>query len=163
MKKRYIYSVLFGVPGLVIALVFAFLVFGAGAGFLWIFVYGDNPWPASAEKILPALFVVAFLAAWLMFTVAGFIFGKRLESKPGLSGRHILASVVATLVPVVLMVLHQYSVGNIGTKHVSVICSDFCRSKGYSASVMPPRDSNDRTCTCLDSDGSEAIKTLLDK
>ena len=157
MKKRYIYSVLFGVPGLVIALVFAFLVFGAGAGVLWIFVYGDNPWPASAEKILPALFVGAFLTAWLVFIVAGFIFGKRLESKPGLSGRHILASVLATLVPVVLMVLHQYSVGNIGTKHVSVICSDFCRNKGYSASVMPPRDSNDRTCTCLDSDGREEI------
>ena len=163
MKKRYIYSVLFGVPGLVIALVFAFLVFGAGAGFLWIFVYCDNPWPTSAEKVLPALFAGTFLTAWLMFIVAGFIFGKRLESKPGLSRRHILVSVLATLVPVVLMVLHQYSVGNMGPKHVSVICSDFCRSKGYSASVMPPRDSHDRTCTCLDSDGSEAIKTLLDR
>ena len=95
MKKRYIYAVLFGVPGLVMSLVFAFLVFGAGAGFLWIFVYGDNQWPASAEKILPALFALAFLAAWLMVTAAGFIFGKRLESKPGLSGRHILASVVS--------------------------------------------------------------------
>lgn len=162
MKKRYIYAVLFGVPGLVISLGFALLVFGAGAGFLWIFVYGDNPWPAPAEKLLPALFALAFLAAWLLVTVAGFIFGKRLESKSGLSGRHILGSVVATVIPAVVIILHQYGVGNLGTKHVSVVCGDFCRSKGYSASVMPPRDSNDRTCTCLNSDGSEAINISLD-
>ena len=158
MKKRYIYAVLYGVPGLVVSLLFAFFIFGVGAGALWIFVFGDDPWPASAEKILPVLFALVFLAAWLAVLVAGFREGKRLENTPGLRKRHVLISIAATAVPVALLVLQQWSVGNIGAKPDSQLCSDFCREKGFPTSAMPPRNTNERTCICLDGNGREVVK-----
>jgi hypothetical protein len=162
MRKRYIYVMFFGVPGLVVALIVAFFVFGAGAGFLWIFVFGDNPWPASAEKILPALFALVFLTAWLAVLIVGFRVGKRLENVPGLDRRHVLVSIAATAVPVALVVLHQWSVGNIGARPDSLLCGDFCSKKGFSASAMPPRNSKDRTCICIDDQGREAVKVPMD-
>jgi hypothetical protein len=42
MQKRILYSILFGVPGLVLALEVAWLVAGLTAGILWLAVYGDR-------------------------------------------------------------------------------------------------------------------------
>jgi len=79
MKKRYLYSLLFGIPGFFVALIISFLLFGVTAGVLWVFVFGDNPWPSFTEKILPGLFVLAFLVAWIIFIGIGFVIGRRLE------------------------------------------------------------------------------------
>lgn len=162
MRKRFLYALLFGVPGLPVALLIAFAVFGAAAGALWIFVYGDNPWPASAEKLLPVLFVAGFLAVWLLFVIAGYSTGKKLESNPDLNFRHIAVSAVATIVPVVLIALHQLGVGNIGPKSATVQCSEYCRAKGYAASGMPPKNSGISVCSCFDDRGREAVKVPLD-
>ena len=158
MKKRYIYSILFGVPGFFVSLTITFIIFGATAGFIWIYVYGDNPWPKSTEKVLPVLFVLTFLVLWISSIILGLITGRNLEGNLSLQKSHILASIGATTLPIVLITLYQLSVGNIGPKSDSTLCSEFCGGKGFSVSGMPPNDSGERTCSCFDSDGQEAIK-----
>lgn len=62
MKQRYLYVLLFSVPALLAAALIALFLFGVAAGALWIFVYGDTSWPASAGKVLPGIFIVACVA-----------------------------------------------------------------------------------------------------
>jgi len=161
MKKRYLYSILFGIPGFVVSLLAAFVIFGVMAGFLWIYVHGDNPWPRSAEKMLPVFFTLTFLVLWVASMIAGFITGKRLEDAPGFNRKHILVSAGATALPLALIVLHQFGVGNIGPKSAGRLCSEFCNGKGYPASGMPPKDTGDSTCSCFDGNGKTAITRSL--
>ncbi len=71
MKKRYIYSVLFGIPGLILSVYLSFVASGITAGILWIFVFGDNPWPAWYEKVFLVLLALIFLTVWLASVIAG--------------------------------------------------------------------------------------------
>ena len=76
MKKRYLYALLFGLPGLFIAGIVSILGFAGLAGILWLYVFGDNPWPAYVQPILAALFILAVLFLWLVFIILGFFIGK---------------------------------------------------------------------------------------
>jgi hypothetical protein len=162
MKKRYLYSLLFGIPGFFVAVIISFVVFGVAAGILWVYVFGDNPWPAFTEKILPSLFGLVFLITWIAFIVIGFVIGKRLEKEVRLNKGHMLISGGLTLMFILFIVLQQFSVGNLGPKSESVICSDYCSLKGYSGSGMPPQNSGDRSCSCYDNFGNEVLKVPLD-
>ena len=162
MKKRYLYSLLVGIPGFFVAVIISFAVFGVAAGMLWLYFFGDNPWPASTEKMLTGLFALTFLILWISSITIGFVIGKRLEKDPQLNKSHILISSGLTILCILAMVLQQLSVGNIGPKSDSVLCSDFCSLRGYSGSGMPPTDSGDRTCSCYDNLGNEALKVPLD-
>ena len=162
MKKRYIYTFLFLVPGALLSLIAAAAVSGATAGFLWIFVLGDNTWPTFAEGGLALLFPLTFLGLWIAAVVAGFMTGKKLEANPALNKRHLLVSIALTVAPLLFIVLHQLRVGNIGPKPDSLVCGDFCAEKGYSTSGMPPRDSGDRSCICYDDSGNEIIKVPME-
>ncbi len=71
MKKRNVYSILFGMPGFFISLILSFVIFGAAAGLLWIFVFGDEPWPASTGIILPIIFALVFLTVWTACIAVG--------------------------------------------------------------------------------------------
>ena len=50
----------------------AFLMFGtaAVAGFLWIFVFGDDPWPAWVEPTLNIAIPIVGLVLWAVFSRA---------------------------------------------------------------------------------------------
>jgi hypothetical protein len=162
MKKRYLYALLFGVPGLFVAGISSILVFAAFTGILWLYVFGDNSWPASSETILSILFVAVFGALWVGFIALGYLVGKKLERDPLLNRNHMLISAVLTLMFILLMVFQQWRVGNLGPKSDTVLCSEFCTQHGYSGSGMPPQISGDRTCSCYDGSGSEALKVPLD-
>jgi hypothetical protein len=162
MKARYLYSILFGVPGLVVALVVSFVIVGMAGGVLWLFIFGDDPWPAYAETILAVLFALVFLTTWLASLIAGFIIGKRFEQKPALNKKHVLASITVTVLFILLIAFQQISVGNLGPKSDGERCMDYCIQEGYSASSLPARDSGDRSCSCLDESGNETIKVPLD-
>jgi hypothetical protein len=84
MKKRYLYCLLFLAPGALLSLIAATAITGTTAGFLWIFVFGDNTWPTIVERGLALLFPLTFLGLWIAFVGAGFMTGKRLEVDPGL-------------------------------------------------------------------------------
>ncbi len=163
MKKRYLYSLLFGVPGFFVSLLIAFVIFGIAAGFLWLYVFGDDPWPSSTEKILPILFILSFLGLWSASIIVGFVIGKNLEEESELNKQHIMVSVGVTIIPIVLMILYQWRVGNIGPKSDSVLCSEYCRDKGYSGSGMPALNSGEKSCSCFDSHGKEVIKTPMEE
>lgn len=163
MKKRFLYALLFGLPGFFVSGIISLLVFGASVGVLWLFVFGDNPWPSSIDTILPILFMFAFLLLWVGSIAIGYAIGKRLEANPVLNKNHILISMGLTGLFILFIVLQQFSVGNIGPKSDSVLCSDYCIQQGYAGSGMPPRDSGDRTCSCYDSAGKEALKVPLDE
>lgn len=162
MKKRYIYALLFGIPGFLISLGLSVGFSGFGAGILWLFVFGDNPWPAYSGTTLVVLAAMVFLAAWIASIAAGFLIGKRLEKNGALNKSHIFASVGVTVLIVLFFFFQQWSVGNLGPNPESARCMDFCIQEGYSASSTPPQDSGERTCSCLDEAGREAITVPLD-
>jgi hypothetical protein len=162
MKKRYLYSILFGVPGFFVSLIISFLIVGGVVGVLWIYFLGDDPWAESTGTVLSILFALTFLIAWIAVIIAGFAAGKKLEKDPVVNKTHILISVGLTLLFILFIVLQQWSVGNIGPKSEAELCNDFCAHEGYSASGMPSKDSGERTCSCFDDSGSEVLKVPLD-
>ena len=162
MKKRYVYTLLFGLPGLFVAGVFSILLFGGLAGLLWLYVFGDNPWPPFIEQVTSILFVLTVLGLWLVFLVIGYVVGRRLEKDPGLNGNHVLISVGLTTIIILLMAYHQWRVGNLGPASGSALCSDFCTQHGYAGSGMPPENTGDRICSCYDTSGNETLRIPLD-
>ena len=163
MKKRFLYALLFGAPGFFVSGIISVFAAGASLGFLWIYIFGDNPWPASTETALAIVLILTFLILWIAFVIIGYVIGKRLENDPGINKKHILISGGLTFLFILFIVLQQWSVGNLGPKSDTVRCSDYCTRQGYSASGMPPLNSGDRTCSCYDSSGNEALKVQLDR
>jgi hypothetical protein len=162
VKKRHLYALLWGLPGLLVGVIATMFVVGGLAGMLWLFVFGDNAWPSFAGPVLMALGIVVFLLSWIGLVRIGYRLGKRLETVPGVNWSHVLLSIGLTVVFVLLIVGQQFSVGNLGPKSDSVLCSDYCYQRGYSGSGMPPADSGERSCSCYDASGSEAIEIPLE-
>ena len=162
MKKRFLYVLLFGIPGFFVAGITALVLFGASLGVLWLFVFGDNPWPTGTEATLSITFVLVFLTLWFGSMFAGYYMGKRLEKDSALSWAHIFLSLGLTAVLLLLIVFQQWSVGSLGPKSDSVLCSNYCAAHGYSGSGTPPQNSGDRTCSCYDGSGNEVLKVPLD-
>ena len=102
-----------------------------------------------------------FLALWTATVVLGYLTGKRPETSPGLNRQHVVASAALTIAPVLLLVQHQWSDGNLGQRTDSLACRDLCLAKGYPASGMPPKDSDERVCICYDS-GQEVLRVPMD-
>jgi hypothetical protein len=162
MKKRYLYALLLGIPGFFIAVIATMFAFGGLAGMLWLFVFGDNPWPSSTGPILVTLGIVTFLLSWMGLAGLGYRLGKRLEPDPDVNRKHLLFSVGLTVLLILFILGQQFSVGNLGPKSDSVLCSEYCYQRGYSGSGIPPADSGERTCSCYEASGNEAIKIPLE-
>jgi hypothetical protein len=162
MKKRYLYSLLFGIPGLFVAGILSIVLFGALTGFLWIYIFGDTPWPPYAETIVSTIFILTVLILWIASIVLGYVLGKRLENDPAVSRNHVLLAAGLTTVFLLLLLLQQWSVGNLGPKSDTVLCSEFCARHGYAGSGMPPHNTGDRICSCYDDAGNDALAVPLD-
>jgi len=161
MKRRYLYVLLFGVPALLASVIISVLLFAAAAGVLWIFVFGDNPWPSSADTMLTTIFVLAFATLWLALMSVAYVAGKKQEQHAALNTRHVMGAAGTTALLVLLVVSHQWRVGNIGTKSDGVLCTEFCRDKGFAGSGMPPRDAGPAICSCFDAQGRETVKVPM--
>ena len=162
MRKRYLYALLFAVPGFLIAGTVTLLVLGASVGFLWLFVFGDNPWPPASEKNLSIVLVTTFLLLWVATLILGYLIGRRLENDSTLNRSHILLAGTVTGLLILFILLQQWSLGNLGPKSVSVLCSDYCSAQGYAGSGLPPETSGNRTCSCYDASGNEVRNIPLD-
>ena len=162
MKKRYLYSLLFGIPGLFISGMISIFAFGALLGILWLFVFGDNPWPAFWEAIASVLFIFFTLALWAGCILLGYFVGKRLEKDPTVNKTHIWISAGLTMMFLLLILFQQWSVGSLGPTSDSALCSEFCTQHGLSTSGMPPANSGDRICSCYDDSGKEVFRIPLD-
>lgn len=114
MKRRYLYSLLVGVPGIVVSVLLMHILFGVAGGALWIFVYRDNPWPARSHKAVPAIFALDVLIVWLPLLLIGFIVGKQLEQGPTWNKSHVLISAGLTLLLILFSVYYQVRIPNMG-------------------------------------------------
>jgi len=104
-----------------------------------------------------------FLLVAFNYPFVAFIAGKNQEAYASLNRKHVLASVGTTLVAVLSVALYQWSVGNIGRKSETGLCSEFCQGKGYVGSGMPPRNAGAPTCSCFDAQGREAVKVPMEE
>lgn len=161
MRRRYAYVLLFALPALLAAAIAAVLVGAAAAGGMWLFVFGDNPWPAAASTALTVLFLVVGVATWAGLLSVAYAFGKKQEERAMSVLRPAAAAVGAMVILVLLIVFQQWRVGNLGPKSVDALCSDYCRERGFTASATSPRDSGDLTCGCFDGQGQEAMKVPI--
>lgn len=157
MKRRYLYALLYAVPAFIVAAIVTVVVTVAIAGVLWIFVYGDNPWPSFVDRYSP-MFIVAVLATtWLVLLAAVLAWGRRQEARASLDRKHVYFAAGATLSLVLLVLVQQRSVGNIGPRPDVLACSDFCTARKFGASRFP----QDGTCGCYDTDGTEALRVPM--
>jgi hypothetical protein len=151
-KRRYLYVLLFAAPTFLLALIAGAMLLGASAGVLWLFVFGDDPWPSEADTLLNGVFVLATAAFWIAQLSVAYAVGKREETKASLNKTHVLISVGATVALAALIALRISNVG-LGDRPDSLVCADHCLAAGATGSGMPPRDSGDRTCSCYDAAG----------
>jgi len=153
---------MFSVPSFLASIVISFALFGAATGVLWLFVLGDDPWPASANSMLMVMLIMSCIALWVAFISVAYIAGRKQETHAAIDAKHVVVSAAATAVLLLLVVSHQWSVGNIGPRSNGDLCSEFCRDRGFAGSGMPPRNTGVETCSCFDTQGREAIKVPIE-
>jgi len=161
MKQRHLYLLLFAAPALLAALVAGMALFGAAAGMLWLFVYGDDPWPSWTEGALAAVFGLVALAIWAWLLSLAFAAGMKREAGGETRPAPFALAAGATLLLLGGIVLQQWSVGNIGPKSPGVVCAEHCATQGFAASGMPPREAGPPMCNCLDDQGRIARSVPL--
>ena len=115
MKARFSYPLIYLPLSAMSAGLVAVVFVACAAGVMWIFVYGDNEWPQAAERIVMALSVLVFAAILAFVLVALYKFGKKQESRGGLSKKHALVALIATLLLPILIFIRQWSIGAIGS------------------------------------------------
>jgi hypothetical protein len=94
--------VLIGIPAFLAALLPGLLVTGAVAGALWLFVYGDDTWPALAEIIVVGTFVSSWVLVGSLLT--RYLYRRRWIQQLTLPQLVLLATVLSVLaVGVVLL------------------------------------------------------------
>src|SRR3989339_930826 len=149
MKQRYIYSLLFGIPGIIIS-VFASILAGILAfAFLWAFVFGDNTWPAVAGLIITGTKAIAFLVSLTIMVVTGFFMGKKREVEHvSVNSGHVIISVAILVLFGTLMFTFQSA--SLSKKQNHKQCVDLCVQKGYdgNGSYLSPDNNGNTTCNC---------------
>jgi hypothetical protein len=123
---------------------------------MWIFIYGDNPWPAAAETALARLAAGVFLVVLGVLLSAAFRAGKAREQDERLAPPHLRVAIGASAVLLLALLGYQWKVGNLGPRPDWRICADFCTMRGFSGSSMPPRVAGAPSCSCIDGKGSAA-------
>jgi len=161
INRRHVYVLLFAVPAVLVSIIAAALMLAASAGALWLFVYGDDPWPDTANVLLGAIFLLVAAALWLALLFVAYMVGRQQEGEQSLNKGHVALSLGATVVLAVIIIVRVAGLNVAGAQSDSVVCADLCRSQGFTASGLPPRDSGDRTCSCYDAQGQEMRRVTL--
>jgi hypothetical protein len=161
LKRRHLYALLFAVPALLVSSIAAAVMLAATAGALWLFVFGDNPWPEPANTFLGAVFILGGVALWLTLVSIAWAVGKRQEDRPALNMAHVALAIGATVVLAAVVVGRLTGLHMVGTQSDSALCADACRTRGFMGSGTPPSNSGDRTCSCYDAQGREAERIDL--
>ncbi len=128
------------------------------AAVLWLFVFGDAPWPQQSDLIFAAVAVVAAAPVLGASLTMAYRVGKAQESQLRVPRGHLGLAIGLTLALGALIAL-QLAGPRRGPVSDSERCADLCRASGFTASEMPPRDSGLRTCSCLDDHGT-AVRTI---
>jgi len=97
-----------------VATIAAVLASAAMAGVLWIFVYGDNPWPALANTVVMATAVLVGVGVLASLLLVAHRVGRSRESSGGLPLAHALFALGLSVGLPLLVLFHQWQVGNLG-------------------------------------------------
>jgi hypothetical protein len=157
MRRRYSYLLLFGLPAALCAAMPSMLLLGAAAGAMWIFVYGDNPWPASAQTMLATLAGLAFVAILSGLLAIAYRVGRAQEERAAFNPSHLRFALGSVALLLAIAIGYQWKVGNVGPRSDGEVCADFCTMRGFNGSSTPPRNSGLSTCACMDGKGREAV------
>jgi ABC-type Fe3+ transport system permease subunit len=92
----------------------AVLAAAAGAGVMWIFIYGDNPWPSEANTLLVAgaATIAALVLAGLL--AVSYRVGRAREVSGGVRRSHVFVALGLSIGLPLLVLVHQWQVGNLG-------------------------------------------------
>jgi hypothetical protein len=163
LKRRHLYVLMFALPTLLLSAIAAAVMLAASAGALWLFVFGDDPWPPVASILLGIVLFAGGAGLWLALLFVAYTVGKQQEIRPALNTRHVALSIAATIVLAAVIVARVAGLRVAGPESDGVRCADFCRAEGFAASGMPPRNSGDRTCSCYDAQGREVRQIRFQK
>jgi hypothetical protein len=119
VKARHSYPLLFFIPSAVLGAVAGVLAGAAGGGILWLFVYGDSPWPAQANAVVMAMACVVAVAVLGALLLAAYRAGNVQDARGGLRKAHVLMALGLSVGLPLLLLLHQWLIGNIG--HSTVV------------------------------------------
>ena len=76
--NRWLAAVLALIAGALAAFAAAIAFTAVAGGFLWIYVFGDNPWPSWVDPALGAAMFAVALSAW---AVVAWIMWRRLTAR----------------------------------------------------------------------------------
>ncbi|MDP2692977.1 MAG: hypothetical protein Q8O88_05035 [bacterium] len=103
LKKRYLYSLLYGIPGFFVSIPLYFI---SSISLLFICFPMDPHNFCSEHQSISLLFIpVFFLPWWIVFIRMGFVAGKKLEKDQSLNKKHILVSAGITAVFVLIIII----------------------------------------------------------
>ena len=150
MQQRYLYAIIFGVPGALISIITAVVAGGVVGGFFWIFVFGDDPWPPWTEWAIILVTATVLITTLYLIVKKGFSIGKKreLENIP-VNKMHVFVAVILSTLIIVFIILHQR--GWVLERPDYMVCQTLCIQNGYdgSGTSLTPIDTGDRICSCF--------------
>lgn len=120
MKARFAYPLVFFIPSAMAAMLSAIVVGGAAGGILWLFVFGDDPWPAGTDKAVMTLVFLVAGATMAALLYASYSIGKKREELGGLSRQHLLVAFAISVLLPAFALFYEWHVGNIGGDPIPV-------------------------------------------
>ena len=156
MKKRYLYALLFIIPGFLLALPLSLNIFES---LIAIYnTYGRLPRAYSEDELFYVLIAI-FLIIWVVLVLTAYWVGSRFEGGPKLSWMPALIMGFTVLFfAYILRYAANYAVETVNVE----LCSEYCQSRGYHVSIPSPPDAPEQTCYCSNSDGRSVTVPLED-
>lgn len=149
MKRRYLYALLFGVPGLFLTILLSLQVLFAVVDIAPLLGY-----ELSEMQMLGTTGVI-LLIFWIALIAIGYSIGTWFENGSRLNRKHALISLGLSLLMFGYIVF--WSMRETRYEADSELCNNYCFSNGYSASVMPPVDDPERACYCSNYSSGESV------
>ena len=152
MRRRNAYLLLFGAPALLASLLVGAIVLVFALAVFWVFIFGDDTWPAYTNYLLAALFIGSAGTTFVVLLYHAYAAGQRQEQAPSTSGFHVALAVASTLALLAVPALYVWHSSQ-ADQTPEGACAFYCTNRGFPSSGMPPRNSGDKTCTCYRPDG----------
>ena len=80
MRLRTLYALAGAVVGAGLGVLAAYGVVIVGAGVSWLFIFGDDTWPASTAWVIPGAGVLGGIIVWSAATLVAARYGRRFEN-----------------------------------------------------------------------------------
>jgi hypothetical protein len=160
MKKGCLYSLLFGIPGSLIAALLAAVIFWILIDTTWLLGINGDVGAAFSEEAMLSVPVIIFVILWAFLIISGYVVGKNLGNDSPVNWKHILISAGLTLL--IFTPLVWWGVSNLNYEADAERCDQFCVQSGYNVSIPSPIDEAERTCYCSNSYTGDKIIVPLD-